>query len=153
MKHNPEFDAYIAEAAAFARPLLSRIRSLFHKACPQVQEAIKWGCPHFEYKGMVGGMAAFKKHIAFGFWKGNLLSDKHNLLKGVGDTTMCRINVQEGEKLPSDKILLEYIKEAVALNEQGIKNEPRKRAPAKKEVEIPHYFWTELRKNDKALST
>ena len=29
--------------------------------------------PHFEYKGMLGGMASFKSHCAFGFWKTKLL--------------------------------------------------------------------------------
>ena len=46
-----------------------------HKACPQVEETIKWGVPHFEYKGVIAGMAAFKQHAAFGFWKRRLMSD------------------------------------------------------------------------------
>jgi hypothetical protein len=34
---------------------------------------MKWGFPHFMYKGILGCMAAFKCHCAFGFWKGALV--------------------------------------------------------------------------------
>ena len=56
-------DAYIAKSADFARPVLERVRRAYHKACPQIEEEIKWGVPHFAYQGMVGGMAAFRRHV------------------------------------------------------------------------------------------
>jgi len=34
---------------------------------------MKWSTPHFDYKGPLAGMAAFKAHCAFGFWKGSLI--------------------------------------------------------------------------------
>jgi hypothetical protein len=55
-------DAYIARAAPFARPILERVRRVFHEGCPDIQERIKWGAPSFEKDGLVGGMAAFKAH-------------------------------------------------------------------------------------------
>ena len=73
MNHSPRIDAYIAKSADFARPILTRLRGLVHQACPQIEETIKWGFPHFEYKGIVASMAAFKQHASFGFWKGTLL--------------------------------------------------------------------------------
>lgn len=30
---------------------------------------------HFDYKGVMCGMAAFKEHCTFGFWKGELIFD------------------------------------------------------------------------------
>jgi uncharacterized protein YdhG (YjbR/CyaY superfamily) len=39
---SPEVDAYIARAADFARPILKKIRSLFHKACPEIQDYVEW---------------------------------------------------------------------------------------------------------------
>ena len=65
-------DAYIGRSADFAKPILTHIRSVVHEACPEVEETIKWGVPHFDYKGMMCGMAAFKHHCTFGFWKGAL---------------------------------------------------------------------------------
>ena len=40
-------------------------------------ETVKWSHPSFEYKGIFCGMAAFKQHCAFGFWK-------HELVQGKG---------------------------------------------------------------------
>lgn len=60
-------DAYITKSAEFAKPILNRLRKLVHEACPDVEETIKWGFPHFDYKGMMCAMAGFKEHCVFGF--------------------------------------------------------------------------------------
>ncbi len=57
-------DAYIAKSADFARPILEHIREVVHAACPNVVETMKWSFPHFDYKGMMCGMSAFKEHCA-----------------------------------------------------------------------------------------
>ena len=46
---DPRIDAYIANSADFAKPILSHFRNLVHAACPQVEETLKWSCPHFMY--------------------------------------------------------------------------------------------------------
>ena len=143
-----EVDAYIAKAQPFARPILEKIRTLFHKACPEVQEVMKWSVPHFEYKGVLGSMAAFKQHAAFGFWKASMLRDPHKLFDGTNPAMGGR-KVTDVAELPDDKVLLEYMREAVALNEQGVKVPKEKKSP-KKEVEIPGYFLAALKKNKKA---
>src|SRR5438132_196026 len=70
---DPRVDAYIDKAADFAKPILIHMRALVHETCPQATETIKWGLPTFEYKGILAGMAAFKAHATFGFWKHSLL--------------------------------------------------------------------------------
>tara|TARA_Y100000588_G_scaffold394670_1_gene516444 strand:- start:6792 stop:7040 length:249 start_codon:yes stop_codon:yes gene_type:complete len=60
---SPKVDAYIAEAAPFAQPILRKIRKLFHQACPEIQEEIKWNAPTFMHEGIVAGMVAFKAHV------------------------------------------------------------------------------------------
>lgn len=145
----PEVDAYIENSPTFAQPILEKIRKLFHKACPQIQEVMKWSFPHFEYMGLVGSMAAFKQHCSFGFWKGKLLKDPHKVFGG--QATMGGLRVSSLADLPSDKILLAYIREAVALNEQGIKI-PKAKKAAKKELVIPDYFMAALKKNKEALA-
>ena len=70
---DPRVDAYIASAAPFARPILKRLRALVHEGCPEVVETIKWKMPAFEHAGPLCGMAAFKAHCVFGFWKAALL--------------------------------------------------------------------------------
>jgi hypothetical protein len=67
---DPRVDTYIANAAAFAQPLLREIRQRVHAGCAQAEEAIKWGMPAFVYKGKrLCGMAAFKAHATLGFWQ------------------------------------------------------------------------------------
>ena len=148
---NPAFDEYIAQSAEFARPILIKIRKLFHQACPEIEETMKWGFPHFEYKGLVGSMAAFKQHATFGLWKASLLKDPDKLFEAVGNTSMGGRKITSLADLPSDKVLIEYIRAAVALNEQGIKAPAPKRT--KKELTVPHYFLAALKKNKKALAT
>ncbi|MCI0637817.1 MAG: YdeI/OmpD-associated family protein [Gemmataceae bacterium] len=152
MKKSPEVDAYIAKAADFAKPILQKIRTLFHKACPDMEEEMKWSFPHFVYRGILGSMAAFKQHVSFGFWKGSLLSDPEGLFKKVGDTSMAGHKVTSVADLPADKVLLAYIKEAVQLNEEGVKA-PASRKRPKKALEVPDYFLAALKKNKKALAT
>ena len=145
-------DAYIAKAAPFAQPILKKLRALFHKACPQIEETIKWGVPHFDYKGVVAGMAAFKNHASFGFWKGKLLSDPLKLFQGVGNGAMGGLRLHSVKDLPSDQDLLEYIREAVRLNDEGIKA-PRPKRAAKKPATVPPDLRAALKTNKKALAT
>lgn len=148
-KLNSKVDAYIAKSAPFARPILAKIRSLFHQACPAIEEEMKWSFPHFVYRGIVGSMAAFKQHCSFGFWKAKLMKDAHGLLSSVGETTMGANRVESLADLPSDKIVIAYIREAVALNENEVKV-PAKKKPAKKKLEAPDYFLAALKKNKKS---
>jgi uncharacterized protein YdeI (YjbR/CyaY-like superfamily) len=152
MKKSLEVDAYIAKSPAYAQPILKKIRSLFHKACPQIEETIKWGFPHFEHKGIVGSMAAFKHYVTYGFWKAKLMDDAHGLLAKMAKASMGHASVSAVSQLPADKILLEYIRQAVALNEQGVKVPARKKR-ARKELDVPGYVILALKKNKRALAT
>jgi uncharacterized protein YdeI (YjbR/CyaY-like superfamily) len=142
-----EVDAYIAKAPDFAKPIIVKIRELFHKACPDVEERIKWGVPSFEYKGMLGGVSAFKHYAAFGFWKQSLMKDPEKVFTkdtGLGSGRLTSVN-----DLPPDKVLIAYIKEAVALNENDVKvARPRAKVAAK--LRMPADFSGALKKNAKA---
>jgi uncharacterized protein YdeI (YjbR/CyaY-like superfamily) len=148
-----EVDDYIAGAADFARPILKKIRSLFHKACPQIQETIKWGFPHFECKGIVASMAAFKRHAAFGFWKAKLLADADGLFADKGESASRMAKLTDIADLPPDGVFIAFIREAVALNERGVKVPARKNRPRKRELEVPDDLARALKKNKKAHAT
>jgi uncharacterized protein YdeI (YjbR/CyaY-like superfamily) len=147
MSKSKAVDAYIAKAAPFARPILKRIRTAMHKGCPQVEETIKWGVPHFEYKGVLAGMAAFKQHAAFGFWKRRLMSDPTKFFS-KGESGMGGRKIRSADELPSDAVLVALVREAVALNEKGV-NTPRvvKKKPP---VRLPPYLSAAFKKNAKA---
>lgn len=145
-----EVDRYIEKAAPFAQPILKRIRSAFHKASPDIEETMKWSTPFFDYKGVVGNMAAFKNHVAWGFWKAKLMNDPHGILNPMGETgTMGGLRVTTVADLPSEKIMIEYVREAVRLNEEGVKIERPKKAPLP-EAEVPDDLAAALKKAPKA---
>lgn len=144
-----QVDAYIAKSAVFAQPILEHLRHLVHKTCPAVEETIKWGFPHFEYKGILCSMASFKEHCAFGFWKASLMKDKSLMKNAKSETAMGHMGRITGIKdLPSDKVMLGYIKEAVMLNESGVKVEKKK--TEKEPVAVPAYLKKALAQNKKA---
>lgn len=146
-------DAYIKESAPFARPILTHLRELVHKACPEVTETIKWGFPHFEYKGILCSMAGFKNHCTFGFWKASLMEDKENILHVVEKHSMGHLDkITSLSDLPSDKILVAYIRHAAKLNEDDVKLAPRAIAPDKK-LSVPTYFLKAVKSNPAAFKT
>ncbi len=140
-------DAYIEKAAPFAQPILRHLRELVHEACPEVEEEIKWSFPNFSYKGMFCGMAAFKQHCAFNFWKGSLIlgTKEKDGMGGFG-------KVKSIDDLPPRKVLLGYLKEAKRLNDEGIAKQKPKPSKTKKELVVPPYFLTAVKKNQKALA-
>ena len=141
-KKDPRIDAYIANSADFAKPILRHVRKLVHAACPDIEEALKWRCPHFMHKGMVCGMAAFKEHCTLSFWKGPLLAKMHKDFGG-GDGAHGQFGrITKLKDLPPDKKLLQYIKDAVALNEEGVKSpaKPKPKSKSKQPLEVPDYF-------------
>lgn len=149
---NIQIDHYIEKSADFAKPILEHIRYVVHKACPEIEETIKWGMPSFEYKGLVCGMAAFKAHCALTFHKGNLMNDEHGILSQVGKTGMGQLGKLTSIKdLPNEKILIAYVKQAVKLNEAGVKK-TNKNAKSTS-IEVPDYFLKALKKNKEALKT
>jgi uncharacterized protein YdeI (YjbR/CyaY-like superfamily) len=151
MKDSPNVDEYIAKAADFAQPILLHLRNLVHQACPDVKETIKWGFPCFELKGIFCCMAAFKNHCTFTFWKASVMQDAHKIFSVVGNTAMGQLGkIRQLADLPSEAILLDYLKEAVQLNEKGIKVKDNKKTTQNKELEIPDYFKEALQENEKA---
>lgn len=149
---NPAVDAYIAKSADFARPILKRVRAAMHKACPQIEETIKWGVPHFEHQGVVASMAAFKQHASFGFWKQKLMEDPAGLFPAAGESSMGGRKFRSADELPSDAVLLRYTRAAVALNEAGVKV-PKAAKPKKPPPKLPADLAAALKKNPKARAT
>jgi hypothetical protein len=146
---DPRIDAYIEKSADFAKPIMTHLRKLIHKASPKINENIKWSMPAFEYKGLVCGFAAFKQHATFGFWKHSLLE----LDEQFENTAMGSFGrLTSKTDLPADDVIIKLVQKAVELNEKGIKVEKKKPA-AKKELVVPDYLTAALKKNKAAQKT
>lgn len=153
MNTNPRVDAYIAKKAEFARPILEHLRKVVHEAAPGIEETIKWGMPHFEHKGMVCGMAAFKQHCAFGFWQSKLVLGEE---AGNDDAAMGNFGrITKIADLPPKKVIVGYVKKAVALNEAGVKGglAARPKPDPNRKVTVPADLAAALKRNAKARQT
>ena len=122
---NPAVDAYIAKSADFAQPILMHVRKLMHKGCPTIEETIKWGVPAFEREGIVAMMAAFKQHVAFGFWSERLIREKlgadaKRMFPKDAKLGMGGRRYRRARSCPPDAVILRTVKAAVALNEEGV---------------------------------
>jgi hypothetical protein len=116
---NADVTAYITRAQPFARPILTKIRALFHRASPLIEEKLKWGMPSFEHNGIVGMMAGFKQHARWGLWKSKQLDDPRDAVAGGSSSTMGMNKVTSLADLPGDDVIIDLIKQAVALNARG----------------------------------
>ncbi|HEX2474133.1 MAG TPA: YdeI/OmpD-associated family protein [Lacipirellulaceae bacterium] len=149
-KKDPRVDAYIAKSAEFARPILKHIRKVVHAALPAVEEDFKWGAPHFMYKGMLCGMAAFKQHCSFGFWRAKELAQEHEELGMDEKRGMVQFgNLKLVSDLPSDKVLTKLVKASAELNDSGTKS-PRATKSKKPAPKIPADFLAALKKSKMA---
>ncbi len=147
---DPRIDAYIAKAQPFAQPILRHLRELVHTACPDAEETMKWSFPHFDYRGeMMCSMASFKAHCSFGFWKGPQLLGANSLNAGaMGD--FGRITAL-GD-LPSKARITALIKQAMKLNDSGVKRVVRKKSSPKPPLRVPADFTAALRGNAAAAA-
>ena len=154
---NPKVDAYLARAQPFAQPIMEHLRELVHKACPEIEETIKWSRPFFEYRGAIlCNMSAFKEHCSFGFWGeeiGAVLREA-GVAKEDGMGTLGRIT--SVADLPSDKKMLGWIRQAAAFVDSGEYTSPiaarHKVVKPKASLETPAEFAAAIKRNKKAAA-
>jgi uncharacterized protein YdeI (YjbR/CyaY-like superfamily) len=118
------------------------IRKAVHEGCRDVEETIKWSFPHFQYKGMLCSMASFKAHCSFGFWKGSLLEVPPN---GTPMSQFGRIT--SVNDLPTSKELIRLVRQAAALNDDGVKVRRPQRLTPKPALKSPSDLQKALRAN------
>ncbi|SNS38725.1 Uncharacterized conserved protein YdeI, YjbR/CyaY-like superfamily, DUF1801 family [Granulicella rosea] len=155
---NSKIDAYIDKAQPFAIPILLHLRKLIHKACPEVNETIKWSRPFFEYKGVIlCNISAFKEHCSFGFW-GQEMAAILTEAGALQDGAMGSLGrITSLNDLPADKLMLGWIRQAAASIEKGEYVSPMAssnrvvKAP-KEALTIPPAFDAALKTNKKAAA-
>lgn len=162
-KLDPRIDAYIERSADFAQPVLRHIREVVHAACPDVEETMKWSFPHFDYKGIMVSMAAFKAHCSLNFWHARDVVGPDAEEGAMGQFG----RVASVKDLPSRKVLTGYVKKAMELKDAGVRpswaadRAARAKAKAKAtsaprrmaDPDVPDELATALKKNRKAATT
>lgn len=147
MPTDPSVDAYIADAATFAQPILTEIRARMHAIRPDFEEAIKWSMPFFVLNGRsFANMAAFKAHASFGLWRASEygLSEGREGMGVLGKLT-------DVVQLPDAAAFAALVERALALSEaRGKATAPRK--PAKPEAEVPEALAEALARDELAAA-
>ena len=142
MTRDPRVDAYIAARQPFAQPILTHLRELVHAHAPGAEETLKWGVPHFTLGGQnLAGMAAFKSHATFGFWRDEEVTGSPRNPGAMG--SMGRL--ASLADLPGDEAMADYIRKAAALCAEG---KPKRAAPKPKAaLDLPGDLGVALKAN------
>jgi uncharacterized protein YdeI (YjbR/CyaY-like superfamily) len=117
-----------------------------------VEETLKWQFPHFMYHGILCSMAAFQQHCAFGFWhKGmrDALAEDKKSAGAMGQ--MGRIT--SVDDLPKPAAFKRLIKQAMKLDESGVKAPKPVRVKKAAALKIPADLAAALKKNKKVRET
>lgn len=117
------FEEYLEQSEPFAQPILAYLRECMHEVYPHFGEEIKWKFPCFMYNGSIlVSVAAFKTHVAFGFWLSKEMSDRHGVFVEGEKMGMGNFGKTKSiSDLPNKGILHEYIREAMSLSDVGKK--------------------------------
>jgi uncharacterized protein YdeI (YjbR/CyaY-like superfamily) len=145
VSRDPRVDDYIAKRQPFAQPILNHLRELVHQHAPGSQETLKWGVPHFVLNGQnLAGMAAFKEHATFGFWRDEEVTGSPRDTGAMG--SMGRL--ASLADLPSDEQMANYIRKAAVLCAEG---KPKRAAPTPKAaLDLPDDLGSALKANPAA---
>lgn len=138
MVKDPRIDVYVDKAAPFAQPILIYLRALVHATVPEIDETIKWGMPHFVYKGKnLAGMAAFKAHCAFVLHGQGRQGGKND--DGMG----AYGKIATMSDLPPERELAARILDGKAEIDNPVKKSKTKPVP-KADIPMPDDFAAEL---------
>lgn len=145
MEKDSRVDDYIAKAAPFAQPILTRLRELAHSALPDATEGIKWGVPHLLVGGKnVAGLAAFKAHCALVIHGDSQAGEG---MGGYGKITSL-------DQIPPDAEIIAALRAArdrVLMHGSATKG--RGKPKPKPEIAVPDYFAEALAANPVAQAS
>jgi uncharacterized protein YdeI (YjbR/CyaY-like superfamily) len=147
--NDPRIDAYIERQADFAKPILRHLRETVHAACPDCEETLKWSSPSFLYKGeILAGMAAFKGHATFGFWRGSLVVGNGNeQMSGMGQFG----RLTSIDDLPPRRELEALVNKAMRLTDEGVR--PPRNKHGKEPFLVPQDVRAAIDANAAAAAT
>lgn len=93
-------------------------------------EEIKWGGPVYTYNGKnILGIGGFKSYFGIWFFNGVFLKDEKNLLINAQEGTTKSLRQMRFNSIDevNKKVILEYINEAILIEEKGLAIKPVKK--------------------------
>ncbi len=128
MKRNKTVEEFIETQKAWKKELV-KLRKIINST--QLEETIKWGMPVYTVKGKnVVGIGAFKAYFGIWFYQGVFLKDKSKKLLNAqeGKTKGMRQWRMASAKDIEEKLLVEYLEEAIQNQKDGKEIKPEKKA-------------------------
>jgi hypothetical protein len=108
-------DGYFGKIGGPLGAVAGRLRQIVREAAPQASEAIKWGMPVYEFKGMLCYIRARGGYVTLGFYhQGVHLSDPDKLLEGTGEN-MRHMKVRSAADIKGG-LFTQWVKQAVVIN-------------------------------------
>lgn len=96
-------------------------------------------------------MAAFKQHCAFGFFNAALMNESTLIKNAASESAMGHLGkITSLKDLPADKTIIELIKKAMQVTDEGKKIV--KLPKPKNEYVVPDYINAAIKKNKKAFA-
>lgn len=141
---NPKVDFFFDKAQQWQKEF-EKLRAIALET--QLVEELKWGCPCYTYEGKnIFLIHGFKEYCALLFFKGALLKDPESILIQQTENVQASRQIRFTEVqqiIDLEKVLKEYMFEAVEVEESGAKVEMKKT----KEFEMPEEFQKKLNEN------
>lgn len=136
---NPKVDFYFSKAKKWQEEL-ELLRDIV-LSC-NLTEVLKWGCPCYELDNRnIVLIHVFKEYCAVLFFKGALLNDAKGVLIQQTEHVQAARQMRftsAGEITKKKSILKAYIKEAIAVEESGLKVEMKKTKEYPMPEELKH---------------
>lgn len=129
MKNSKTVDEFLKNQVIWTEEL-HLLREILLKS--GLTETIKWGQPNYELRGKhIVGLGAFKSYFGLWFHQGALLKDDQKKLLNaqVGKTVAMRQWRFDSAEEIDEKLILQYVAEAVENQKAGIEIKPVKRKP------------------------
>lgn len=106
---------------------LSHLKEIIDKT--ELTETTKWGIPVYTYNDKnIIGVAGFKSYFGLWFYNGVFLEDKSNKLINANKEKTKSLRQWRffSEDDIEEELILNYIKEAIEIEEKGLKIEPQR---------------------------
>ncbi|SDR10297.1 Uncharacterized conserved protein YdeI, YjbR/CyaY-like superfamily, DUF1801 family [Chryseobacterium soldanellicola] len=141
---NPKVDFFFNQAKQWQKEF-EKLRTILLDT--GLEEDLKWGCPCYTYHGRnIVLIHGFKEYCALLLFKGALLQDTDKILiqqtENVQAARQIRFTKLQ-EIVDLEKIIKNYVYEAVEVEKSGVKVEMKKT----KEFEMPEEFQLKLDEN------
>jgi uncharacterized protein YdhG (YjbR/CyaY superfamily) len=103
-------DKYIENAKEESRPILTQLRDIFNSTVPKVEERIAWNVPNYKLNGVLGGFAAYSKHVSLGFSENGLSEVERKSFEDKGyKTGKGTVQIKFNQEVP-EKIIKKTLK-------------------------------------------